>query len=412
MLIKRDIYTEVLDHIRKKEITLIVGPRQAGKTTLMKMVQENLTNEGLKNGFFNLDFENDIVHFVSQQALIQKLQLEFGKNPAFVFIDEIQRKENAGLFLKGIYDMALPYKFIVSGSGSLELKEKIHESLVGRKRVFELSTISLHEFLHYKTEYKYGDRIKEFCTLHREQAGYLLKEYMNFGGYPRVVLENTLKEKMNILNEIYTSYLEKDISYLMNVEKVDAFRHCIRILASQAGQCVNTAELSSTLGIAVQTVKNYISYASKTFVITMITPFYRNVRKELTKMPVVYFNDVGLLNFVNGRFGQLDFSTAGFVFQNIVFLLLKEKYKNTNVSIHYWRTKDKAEIDFVLDKGLEIVPVEVKCSAIKNFTISRSLRSFINAYAPKEAVIVNLSGYYEAVLNSTKVSWVPWWELV
>jgi len=412
MYIKRDILSDVLEHLEKKEITLIVGPRQAGKTTLMKMVQQDVLKKGGKTIFLSLDFEKDSVHFVSQQALIQKLQLECGSQKAYIFIGEIQRKENAGLFLKGLYDMELPYKFIVSGSGSLELKEKIHESLIGRKRVFELSTITLHEFLQYKTDYKYHNAIKEYCRLHKEEAGYILNDYMNFGGYPRVVLENTIKEKTNILNEIYTSYIEKDISYLMKVEKIQAFKHCIRLLASQVGKCINGAELSSTLGIAIQTVKNYLAYAEKTFVIIMVSPFYRNVRKELTKMPVVYFNDIGLLNFINGTLGTVDMFSGGFVFQNLIFLLLKDRYKNTGASIHYWRTKDKAEVDFVINKGLEIVPVEVKYSALKNLSVSRSLRNFINTYSPKEAYIVNLTLACETVINNTKVYCIPWFELL
>ncbi len=103
--------------------------------------------------------------FSTQEKLLNKIRLELGTEKGFVFIDEIQRKENAGLFLKGIYDMGLPYKFIISGSGSIELKEKIHESLAGRKRLFELSTVTFMEFVDFRTDYHYSNRISEFFNI-------------------------------------------------------------------------------------------------------------------------------------------------------------------------------------------------------------------------------------------------------
>ena len=125
-MISRKLGNELVDHLEKKEISLIVGPRQAGKTTLMLWLQEQLRTKGEQTLFLNLDVEQHKPYFESQQSLISKIKLELGEQNGVVFIDEIQRKENAGLFLKGLYDLRLFYKFIVSGSGSLELKEKIH----------------------------------------------------------------------------------------------------------------------------------------------------------------------------------------------------------------------------------------------------------------------------------------------
>ena len=133
-MVKRKLQNELIKHLSKPEITLITGPRQAGKTTLLLWLKKSLEEEKNNTVFFNLDIESDKQFFTSQADLLKKIQLETSKKKTYVFIDEIQRKENAGLFLKGIYDMNLPYKFIITGSGSLELKEKIHESLAGRKR--------------------------------------------------------------------------------------------------------------------------------------------------------------------------------------------------------------------------------------------------------------------------------------
>lgn len=160
LFIKRDILKELKNHLVKKEITLLVGPRQVGKTTIMNYLRNGPEKENQKTLFLDLDFENDKKHLISQETLLTKIKLEFGAKKGFIFMDEIQRKENAGIFLKGIYDQNLPHKFIVSGSGSLELKEKIHESLMGRKAVFEILPISFFEFVNFKTNYKYENQLE------------------------------------------------------------------------------------------------------------------------------------------------------------------------------------------------------------------------------------------------------------
>lgn len=413
MPIKRYIFEELAAHLPKKEISLIVGPRQAGKTTLMLQLQDYLKKKNEDTLFLSLDFEADMPHFISQNSLLDRIRLEFGKKNGYVFIDEIQRKENAGIFLKGLYDMQTPFKFIVSGSGSVELKEKVHESLAGRKRMFELHTVSLKEFINYKTGYTYENRLDEYFRIKKTEGLSLLMEYLNFGGYPRVILEDTLKEKLKITDEIYSSYIEKDISYLLRVERIDAFGNLIRLLAGQIGNLININELSSTLGISVQTVKNYLTYAEKTFVVKRVTPYHRNIRKEISKSPVLYFNDLGLRNFSSGQFGRHTiFSEMGFLFQNLVYRLLIEKTKDNGSTLHFWRTKDRAEVDFIIDKGIEVIPVEVKCKEMKNKAIARSLRGFISKYSPKEAWVVNIGLKDEEMIGETKIKFFPVFDLI
>ena len=413
MPIKRYMFSELVAHLSKKELSLIVGPRQAGKTTLMLQVQDYLKKKNEKTLFLSLDFEGDTPHFNTQAALLDRINLEFGKKKGYVFIDEIQRKENAGIFLKGLYDMQTPYKFVVSGSGSIELKEKVHESLAGRKRMFELQTVSLKEFINYKTMYKYEDRLDEYFRIEKTESLGLLIEYLNFGGYPRVILEETLAEKLQTMDEIYRSYIEKDIAYLLRVERIDAFGNLLRLLAGQVGNIINLNEISSTVGISVQTVKNYLYYAEKTFVIKRLTPYYRNIRKEISKSPVVYFNDIGMRNFSIGQFGRyMMLSEIGFLFQNLIYRLLHEKIKDEGSTLHFWRTKDRAEVDFVINKGREVIPVEVKCKEMKEKSIARSLRSFISRYKPKEAFVVNISLKDEDMIEKTKIRFIPFFELI
>ncbi len=247
MLIKRRILSELKSHLNNKEITLLVGARQAGKTTLLRILEEELKASGHKSVFLNLDIEADNVHFKSQDGLLKKIRLEIG-NSGFVFIDEIQRKENAGIFLKGIYDQNLSYKFIVSGSGSHELKEKIHESLAGRKRLIELSAISFEEFVNFRTDCQYEDRLDDYFQIETEKTALLLEEYLDFGGYPQVVLSDRVEEKTKLINEIYQSYLEKDIRFLLDFKKTEVMTNLFRLVAAQSGSLINISELSFNTG--------------------------------------------------------------------------------------------------------------------------------------------------------------------
>lgn len=411
MMIKRKKLSELKSHLNNKEITLLVGARQAGKTTLLRILEDELKVSGHKTLFLNLDIEADSVHFKSQDGLLKKIRLEIG-NSGFVFIDEIQRKENAGIFLKGIYDQNLSYKFIVSGSGSLELKEKIHESLAGRKRLIELPTVSFEEFVNFRTGYQYEDKLDDYFQIETEKTALLLEEYLDFGGYPQVVLSDRVEEKTKLINEIYQSYLEKDIRFLLDIKKTDAITNLFRLVAAQSGSLINISELSSTLGIAAATVKNYLWYFEKTYIIKKVSPYFANMRKEITKSPLYYFSDPGMKNFATGDFGHVSQTRIGHLFENFIFNILWEKLQDSSYDINFWRTKDGAEVDFIIKGGSKIMPVEVKYRRIKKPETTRSLQSFISAYQPDTAFVVNLNYKDEIRIGKTKVCFVPFYELI
>lgn len=411
-MIQRKLLKSLKEHLSHKEITLIAGPRQAGKTTLMLLLKKQLEKKNKPTLFLNLDIEADKRFFVSQEALVRKIELELGKKSGFVFIDEIQRKEDAGVFLKGIYDMNLPYKYVVSGSGSIELKRKIHESLVGRKRIFELNTLSFEELVNFRTQYRYENKLLDFLRLEPQKARLFLDEYLLFGGYPRVVLAETISEKQLEISEIYQSYLEKDIVYLLQIKKTDALSKLVRIIAAQPGSLINFSALSSLLGISTQTVKDYLWYLEKTFILNKVTPYFRNVRKEIRKSPVFYFYDLGLRNYASGGFGNLNLPDIGFVFQNFVFNILREKLRLSSARIHFWQTSDGAEVDFVIDFVKQLIPMEVKWTSLKKPTVPRALRSFIRQYNPRTSYIVNMSLKQTVEIEQTKVYFVPFYELM
>lgn len=411
--IKRGIFQNIKNHLTKKEITLITGARQVGKTTLMKVLRQELIAAGENTLFLNLDYEQDWEYLSSQDSIINKIRLEFGNRNAYVFIDEIQRKENAGLFLKGLYDLDLPYKFIVSGSGSLELKEKIHESLVGRKRIFELNPVSFEEFVNYKTDYKYSDRLSHYFSIEKTKTENLLKEYLNYGGYPRIVTEESFSEKVQLINEIFRSYIEKDIMYLLKLARPESFNLLVKLLAAMSGKILNYSKLAAATGISVPTLNKYLWYAEKTFIIRKSTPFFRNQRKEISKAPCIYFYDLGLRNYALNCFGKLNSPDEfGFVFQNFIYNWLWEKTRQKGYSLQFWRTTDKSEVDIVINKGNELLPVEVKFSKLQKPQIRRALRSFIEKYKPKTAFVVNLNLTAETILNHTTIKFLPLYKLI
>lgn len=412
MLIQRYLYDEIKNHLKAKEISIIIGPRQVGKTTLMMELLNSLKDDGKKVLFLNLDYEGDKRFFENQDLLLSKIKLEIGTE-GYVFIDEIQRKENAGLFLKGIYDLDLSYKFILSGSGSLELKEKIQESLTGRKRLFELLPVTFKEFVNFKTEYKYVNKLDAYFELENKKIEILLNEYLSFGGYPRVVTENNFEEKRKIIDEIYRSYIEKDIVSLLRIDRPDAFSLLIKTLSSQTGRLLNYSQLAGVIGISTATLKKYLYFAEKTYVIQTISPYTGNSLKELTKSRTVYFYDHGLRNFSNNTFTPIqNQNELGFLFQNFIKNLIDEHRLWKSWVLNFWRTTDKAEVDFVINKNDEIIPVEVKYSTLNNITVKRSLRSFIEKYSPQKAFVINTDYSNQMMIDKTKVIFIPFYKLI
>lgn len=396
--------------LQRKEITLLVGPRQAGKTTLMKQLQQELADRKEAVLYLNLDIESDAVYLQSQQALLNKIRLELG-DTGYVFVDEIQRKEDAGLYFKGLYDMDLPYKFVLSGSGSIELKEKIGESLAGRKLVVPMDTVSFEEYLDYRTDYKYSGRLDMFLSIEKEKGNFLLQEYLTYGGYPAVVTARTEEEKARIMDEIYSAYVTRDISALLGMQQPEYYNRMLRLLAAGAGGLVNVSRLAADAGLSVPTIHKYLWYAENTFVLKAVRPYSGNRMKEIVKAPVYYFTDLGFRNYMLGSFQYNAGIRDGFAFQNFIFRILNKTVRNSAATLHYWRTTDGAEVDFVIDRTREVIPIEVKYADLKGTTLSRSFRSFVEKYKPRKAFVVNLSYKDMLKLGDTEVYFVPYYEL-
>ena len=344
----RTILEILLNHLEHKKISGIIGSRQVGKSSLLFLIISHLIHQ--KNVqlndifYFNLDdlklheLFNNITEFIN---FVQP-----GENRKFLLIDEIQRIENPGLFLKEIYDLNLNLKIIYSGSSQLELKSKLREHLVGRSRQFEIQRLSFSEYSDFN---------------HPITRNQVLAEMLIYGAYPEVSLERDTTEKKLSIKDIYQSYIEKDLVDFLKIENIEAFNKLLILLANQIGSLLNIDGLSKSLRITRSRVEKYISILEKTFIIKRIYPFHKNYKKEVTKTPKIYFMDLGLRSFVLSNFNDLSLrNDLGELFENFCLLELLQIDPYSLNKINYWRTTNQTEIDFIVTKGNAINAIEVK----------------------------------------------------
>ncbi len=367
MIYPRDLTKEILEHIDSDEILIIVGARQTGKTTLLKILQKKLIKDGKKTLFYNLEDYDYLKTFnESPKNLITLAPVVKQPEKVFIFIDEIQYLSNPTNFLKYLFDeYKEKIKLIVSGSSAFYIERKFKDSLSGRKRIFWLSTLNFHEFLIFKNRDDLADLWKkkvnylennsaDFLLPVRRELDLLWDEFSKYGSFPWIVLTENVEQKIELIKELVHSFIKKDISE-SGISNPDKFYDLLRILSSQIGNLVNQNELANTLGISNTAVQNYIYVMRKSFHISLVQPFHSKLRKELTKMPKVYFYDVGFRNCLIKNFESLVFrSDAGQLFENMIYILLANRFARDDIK--YWRTQSQQEVDFIINEkyGVEV----------------------------------------------------------
>jgi len=287
-----------------------------------------------------------------------------------LFIDEIQYLDNPTNFLKYLYDTYKDsLKLVVSGSSSFYLDHKFRDSLIGRKRIFEILGLNFIEFLNFSDESELMQQIndKSIPLLNRKKINDYFQEYLKYGSYPEIVLIKDPKEKEQRLKEYAFDYVKKDL-FEAKIQDETKFFHLIRILAEQTGNLINKNELATTLGLSSPTIEKFLYVLQKSYLINLVRPFYRNIRKELSKMPKVYFYDLGIRNAFLRNFSHLsDRVDRGEALENAVFR--EFAIKNHLEEIKYWRTKGNNEVDFIISEqqAFEVKYAENKIS-IKKYT--------------------------------------------
>ena len=384
---KRKIIDEILRYLYEREVIILYGARQVGKTFILYWLEKFLSEK--KEQVYCLDLEERRYLELLNQGPenLRKLLLEQGfdlKKRIFVLIDEIQYLDNPTNFLKLVSDHYRNLKLVVSGSSTFEIRKKIGQALVGRALIFEIFGLSFEEFLTFK-EYKQGitpvlTKIKE------EELKNLFEEFVLFGSYPKISLISEREKKEKYLWQIIDTYLKKDIRDLAEVKEIEKFNKLLEVLASQTSKLLNVEELSNTCQLAKQTVQHYLFLLENTYVIRLVRPFFKNLRSELFKTPKIYFYDSGLAHLLWLK--VISPEILGEIFETAIFSELVKNFGKETVN--FWRTKDKKEIDFILKIKNEIIPIEIKV----NFTSfsKRSIDYFLKKYHLKQYYCVGLEG--------------------
>jgi predicted AAA+ superfamily ATPase len=404
MYIQRIIQSELKKHLPRKEYSIITGARQSGKTSLIKAIYKELQVENKNVAYITLE-DKDILSAINKHPEeVFSYVARPGKplenivnedKRIYLFIDEIQYAADPSNFLKYLFDnYGGNLKIIATGSSAFYIDNKFNDSLAGRKRIFELQTLSFDEWLLFTG----ADYLLPELEQIRTQTDYIssvnreimdqFNEYLVFGGYPEIALERDKNERILLLKELKNAFLKKDIDEA-GITQQDKFYMLLTLLAGQTGSLVNRNELANTIGVDNKTIDKYLYVLQNSFHIELLKPFYSNQRKELTKMPKVYFKDSGMRNIALNRF--YDFKNRedqGQLLENYVFKRLTNIYDKD--TIKYWRTTDNKEIDFVVttsfNEGLAY-EVKMKCPNSK----MTSEKKFIENYPGYQFNVVSYS---------------------
>ncbi len=408
---ERKLEKILLKSLDRREITVILGARQTGKTTLLKKIYSD-TNK--QKCFIDLDiFENQSI-FKSYSEVMRYLKFEgYEKNREFtLFIDEFHKVKDIGKILKNIYDNNPEIKIFATGSSSIEIISRMKESLAGRKRIYNLYPLSFKELLLFRDESLHKKFIHSdtytIPTSAEKKLYEMIKEYCVFGGYPEVALERKRDEKKNIIRDIFDLFVEKDLINFLKTKNPQAAHNILKYVAINSGQIINHTDISNTCSVDINTLKKYLNILEKTFIIKNIPPFFTNKKKEIVKAPKIYFYDPGIRNYFLKNFAFFeDRSDTSFLLENYFFSQFIKKAA-WDEDIKYWRDKNGREVDFITQKNNRIKAYEIKNkNVIKKRDIS-NLLFFRKTYPETELFLLNFNA---VELSSEKINLLKYYEI-
>ncbi len=415
-LLNRKIIEAIYNQLSTGNIIILIGARQTGKTSILKLLIERLKKQAAPKNIFYFDLEKPelIEIFSSHHTCIRYLELKGAdlNQPIYLFIDEFQYIPEATKLFKIIHDSKEEIRIIASGSSALEIKRRLLEPLTGRKRIFYCHPLDFEEFLSFKKAFdikeiflklSLNDNIAPFLSAFSS----LYEEFLLFGAYPKIVLTESAEEKKAELNEIYNSYIGKDIRSFVDDEDIVRFNRLVSILASCNANLCNLHQLSNTADLSRRKVERYLFLLEQTFVIKLVQPFFINRQKEITKTPKIFFNDTGIVNSISGDFNPVDYRRdRGAMVETAVYV---EFLKNSSVGdrINYWRTRNQSEVDFIVKKEGRFLPIEVKYQVFRQPTIPRSLLSFISFHNCLSGFVITKDYLAKREYNNCPIYFLP-----
>lgn len=374
-MIQRDIETHFLLRLKDSKALIILGPRQAGKTTFLQLVQSQFMQPVTRWNGDEADVRNLLEHPTST-----KLKSLIGKNKTVV-IDEAQRIANIGVCIKLITDNIKGIKVIATGSSAFELANKINEPLTGRKWEYHLYPLS------------YSEMVAHSSLLEENR---LLQQRLIYGYYPEIVTSPGDEEPL--LKQLADSYLYKDILTWERIQKPDKLEKLVQALAYQMAQIISYNELAQVCGLNAETVEKYINLLEKAFIVFRLPSFSRNPRNELKKSYKIFFYDNGLRNAVINQFGPANLRNDRgqlwenwFISERLKFLSNHQK----TASRFFWRTLAQQEVDYIEESGGKLLAFECKWNPAAKGGVSRA---FTNAYPAAETHVVHPKNVSEFLL--------------
>ncbi|MCF8275405.1 MAG: ATP-binding protein [Flavobacteriales bacterium] len=325
-MIERSIFKTLQDHFFDKKAIVIIGPRQTGKTTLLRKLASTFGE------YLYLDGDDATTRQTLTDPSYERLNQLIGDH-RIVFVDEAQRIGNAGITLKMMIDRFPQVQLLVSGSSALEMGDTINESLTGRKWEFQLLPISWEEW----------QKHTDFLTVQQQ-----LENRLVFGMYPDVL--NRIGNERGVLKDLASSYLYKDILALSGIKKPEILEKLVVALALQCGSEVNLTEVGQLLGVDKNTVSAYIDLLEKVFIVFRLPALSRNVRNEIKKNQKIYFYDNGIRNAIINNLNPISLrQDKGILWENFLMSerLKRNNYHRTYAKSYFWRTTQQQEIDLI-----------------------------------------------------------------
>jgi len=373
-----------------QRVCLVVGPRQAGKSTL---IWKTLLDRGQPFLYVNCD-ELALRDALTSPAVFARALDDLVPAGAAVFFEEVQRLSEAGLFLKGLVDRHTGRPIFATGSSSFDLEAHTRESLAGRAQRHLLLPFSLAEL---------APSLAGPPAVRENSLDELTERLVRYGGYPTVFTSDTPESALTGLVE---SFVIRDASDRFQVRNPAAFRKVLELAASQIGNLCNYSEWAAVAGVSVETAREYTSLLADTHILRLVKPFVGGKRAEITSAPKVFFLDNGVRNRLFGGFAVPALrADHGALAENFVFGEICKSLGPVLDDIRYWRSKSGAEVDLVIERQGRIDAVEVKAGDSRG-RLDRSAMSFIDAYAPRRFFVVNSREHPDTKVSKTRVRFV------
>lgn len=373
-MVVRILLKRLKDKLFKGKVLIILGARKVGRSTILRTLQTMMSEKSIF-----LDCDDPNTRKLLQNQSTPHLLKTVGNNE-IIFIDEAQRVENIGLSIKQIHDNSSKVQIIISGSSALELSNTINESLTGRKFEYVLHPLSFSELAEHTSWF---DEVR------------LLENRLVYGYYPDVI--NNPGEEKDILKNLVSSYLYKDVFAYQEVRKPQIIEKLLQLLAFQLASEVNYNELAKNLGVNIATVEKYIDLLEKNYIVFRLLSYSRNIRNELKKSRKIYFFDNGVRNMLISNFNTIELrNDTGQLWENF---LVSERVKHTSYNNlycnrYFWRTSQHQEIDYIEEHSGKLYAFEFKWNANRKVALSKT---FANAYPEHEFKVITKDNFTEFI---------------